>query len=152
MASSLGIDIGTTSISFAVVDGNEVIYTSSSCNSSALKENNDYQNADIIFETVKDETDKILKNYKIESIGFTGQMHGIVYTDDNGLAVSPLYTWKTQTGNLIYKDGYTFCDYIFCDFCSVSSAPSCDFLSGVALLCYRDAFSCMGLQKVCSKA
>lgn len=46
----------------------------------------------------------------------------------------------------------TFCDYIFCDFCSVSSAPSCDFLSGVALLCYRDAFSCMGLQKVCSKA
>ena len=113
MASSLGIDIGTTSISFAVVDGNEVIYTSSSCNSSALKENNDYQNADIIFETVKDETDKILKNYKIESIGFTGQMHGIVYTDDNGLAVSPLYTWKTQTGNLIYKDGYTFCDYIF---------------------------------------
>lgn len=113
MASSLGIDIGTTSISFAVVDGNEVIYTSSSCNSSALKENNDYQNADIIFETVKDETDKILKNYKIESIGFTGQMHGIVYTDDNGLAVSPLYTWKTQTGNLIYKNGYTFCDYIF---------------------------------------
>lgn len=26
----------------------------------------------------------------------------------------------------------TFCDYIFCDFCFVSSAPSCDFLSGVA--------------------
>ena len=46
----------------------------------------------------------------------------------------------------------TFCGYIFCDLCSVSSAPSCDFLSGVALLCYRDAFSCMGLQKVCSKA
>lgn len=46
----------------------------------------------------------------------------------------------------------TFCNYIFCDFCFVSSAPSCDFLSGVALLCYRDAFSCMGLQKVCSKA
>ena len=46
----------------------------------------------------------------------------------------------------------TFCDYIFCDFCFVTSAPCCDFLSGVALLCYRDAFSCMGLQKVCSKA
>lgn len=46
----------------------------------------------------------------------------------------------------------TFCDYIFCDFCFVSFAPCCDFLSGVALLCYRDAFSCMGLQKVCSKA
>ena len=34
----------------------------------------------------------------------------------------------------------TFCGYIFCDLCSVSSAPSCDFLSGAALLCYRDGF------------
>ena len=59
--------------------------------------------------------------------------------------------WLGQKEKSVPERG-TFCDYIFCDFCFVSSAPSCDFLSGVALLCYRDAFSCMGLQKVCSKA
>ena len=59
--------------------------------------------------------------------------------------------WLGQKKGLFLKEGL-FAVIFFCDLCPVSSAPSCDFLSGVALLCYRDAFSCMGLQKACSKA
>lgn len=33
-------------------------------------------------------------------IGVTGQMHGIVYTDACGRAVSPLYTWQDGRGDL----------------------------------------------------
>ena len=36
-------------------------------------------------------------------------MHGIVYTDRNGSAVSPLYTWQDGRGNLPDFDGRTLC-------------------------------------------
>lgn len=38
-------------------------------------------------------------------IGITGQMHGILYTDGKGQAVSPLYTWQDQRGLRKTKDG-----------------------------------------------
>ena len=34
----------------------------------------------------------------IGGIGVTGQMHGILYLDELGRAVSPLYTWQDQRG------------------------------------------------------
>ena len=37
----------------------------------------------------------------VESIGVTGAMHGILYTDKEGQAVSPLYTWQDQRGDQI---------------------------------------------------
>lgn len=39
----------------------------------------------------------------IAAIGLTGQMHGILYTDAEGKAVSPLYTWQDQRG-LLFAD------------------------------------------------
>lgn len=44
-------------------------------------------------------------------VGITGQMHGIVYTNKNGNAVSPLYTWQDLRGNLPYKDT-TYAKYL----------------------------------------
>ena len=35
----------------------------------------------------------------IERIGVTGQMHGILYLDGEGNAVSPLYTWQDARGD-----------------------------------------------------
>lgn len=40
-------------------------------------------------------------------IGVTGQMHGIVYTDRSGNAVSPLYTWQDRKGLLPAGDNET---------------------------------------------
>ena len=58
--------------------------------------------------------------------------------------------WLGQKKSLFLKEGL-FAIIFFVTF-ALYHLPCCDFLSGVALLCYRDAFSCMGLQKVCSKA
>ena len=48
----------------------------------------------------------------IKGIGFSGQMHGILYVDADGMAVSPLYTWQDGRGNLPYKEGETYVDYM----------------------------------------
>ena len=37
-------------------------------------------------------------------IGVTGQMHGILYYDKSGNAVSPLYTWQDGSGNQMHGD------------------------------------------------
>ena len=47
----------------------------------------------------------------VSVIGVTGQMHGIVYVDTYGKAVSPLYTWQDERGNLPYKDT-TYASYL----------------------------------------
>lgn len=39
-------------------------------------------------------------------------MHGIVYLNENGDSVSPLFTWQDQRGNLIYKNGRTYAEYM----------------------------------------
>jgi len=38
-------------------------------------------------------------------IGLTGQMHGILYADENGKALGPLYTWQDGRGGLVHPDG-----------------------------------------------
>jgi sedoheptulokinase len=50
--------------------------------------------------------DSFLEKYEGETkaIGLTGQMHGILYVDGQGAAVSPLYTWQDERGNQPYKD------------------------------------------------
>ena len=58
--------------------------------------------------------------------------------------------WMGQKKSLFLKEGL-FAIIFFVTF-ALYHLPLAAILSGVALLCYRDAFSCMGLQKVCSKA
>lgn len=48
----------------------------------------------------------------IKGIGITGQMHGIVYTDIQGNAVSPLYTWQDGRGNLNYRENQSYAAYL----------------------------------------
>lgn len=40
----------------------------------------------------------------IKAIGFTGQMHGIVYMDKDGRLLSPLYTWEDNRAGAVYGD------------------------------------------------
>ena len=47
----------------------------------------------------------------VVTIGVTGQMHGIVYTDMQGKAVSPLYTWQDGRGNQPFG-GTTYAGYM----------------------------------------
>ncbi len=107
---SIGIDIGTTSICGIVVDVDtgEVVKSLTLPNGSFIKTQNSFekiQDPQIIL----DKAVEILRDFKGEyknilSIGLTGQMHGIVYVDQTGNGVSPLYTWQDERGNLPFEN------------------------------------------------
>lgn len=41
----------------------------------------------------------------VAAIGLTGQMHGMLYVDEQGQAVSPLYTWQDGRGEQPFAGG-----------------------------------------------
>ena len=113
----VGIDLGTTTISALVydIDNKEQIeaYTlphSSYTQRGAFSE----QDVNIIMEKAKKLLYHILSTYEnIVSIGITGQMHGIVYIDENGQAVSNLINWQDKRADQIIRDKKTTCDLIY---------------------------------------
>ncbi len=71
------------------------------------------QDAEFMVGKAKAVLDELLDNHPdAVSIGLTGQMHGILYLDEQGRAVSPLYTWQDQRGNLEESDGRSLVDLI----------------------------------------
>lgn len=93
----IGIDIGTSSICGVVYHPSTqsvISVTKENCANISSPDNwEKKQDADIIINIVWDIVREFQTRYKdIGGIGITGQMHGIVYTDVQGNAVSPLYT------------------------------------------------------------
>jgi len=107
----LGIDIGTTTISAVMIDSK-----TGKIEKSITRENNSKRTTEnTSFERLQDPehmfriVSEILSEVKecvtdLEGIGLTGQMHGIVYLDSEGQAVSPLMNWQDERGNQIYRD------------------------------------------------
>lgn len=101
---TLGLDIGTTTISAVVAEDGAVLSCVSRKNDSFLSTGNDWervQDPDYIRRTAMDTVESLLRQHPdTRRIGVTGQMHGIVYLDAAGTPVSPLYTWQDGRGNL----------------------------------------------------
>lgn len=103
---AVGIDVGTTTVSAAAVDIRsgkclEKMTVQSGADLSSPYEWDRRQDADVIFLRAKELLDSLLISYPSAcAIGFTGQMHGIVYTDKSGEALSPLYTWQDGRAGL----------------------------------------------------
>ncbi len=112
---AIGIDIGTTSICGVVLDTDT---------GKVVKSRTEMSNAFIptenAWEKIQD-TEKVISlaveilesfaDYPAVVIGLTGQMHGIVYVNTEGKAVSPLYTWQDGRGSLPYQ-GTTYAEYL----------------------------------------
>lgn len=115
---SIGIDIGTTTISGLIIDSDngDILKSVSLSNDSFITTLNTWeklQDTNIILKKVMEVIDCFLVGgISVGVIGLTGQMHGIVYTDIAGIAASPLYTWQDQRGNLSYHEKHTYCSYI----------------------------------------
>ena len=100
----LGIDTGTTSISIAAVDDARSLITSRTVNhgsfiagdSPASRVQNPERIKSLVLEIVEGITSELGRP---SAIGFTGQMHGILYVNAKGESVSPLYTWQDSTGD-----------------------------------------------------
>ncbi len=116
MSKILGIDIGTTSVCALTIDS-ESGKTAESItlpNNSFIDTDKSYekiQNPETIIDTVK-EAVLSLDTSDVVCVGVTGQMHGILYLDENNKPVSPLYIWQDGRGNEIYKDGKTYARYL----------------------------------------
>ncbi len=101
---AIGIDLGTTSISAVVIDTEKqqtlealTIQSDSFMDGKFAWER--IQNVQNIITKAKAALDELLQKYPDASaIGLTGQMHGIVYLNSEGCAVSPLFTWQDQRG------------------------------------------------------
>ena len=114
----IGIDIGTTSICgiSADAESGKILKSVTLPNNSFISTPNEYeriQDTGIIMKTVYSLLDE-LDAKSADAIGFSGQMHGIVYTDANGEAVSPLYIWQDARANLKYKDGESYAENLGC--------------------------------------
>jgi sedoheptulokinase len=48
----------------------------------------------------------------VGAIGLTGQMHGIVYLNEQGQAISPLYTWQDGRGDQPHPEGGSYADVL----------------------------------------
>lgn len=114
---TVGLDIGTTSISGLLYDLEKQTVLHSLTEAQASRpfsldqEWERLQDPERIVQQVEGILGRLLVlQPEAAAIGLTGQMHGIVYVDRNGRAVSPLYTWQDGragqpcegTGSLTY--------------------------------------------------
>lgn len=107
----MGIDIGTTSISLVLVDGKtRRLLTQKTVEHRAFlpggfpeeKIQDPKRLWTLVEECIRELTDAYGRP---AGIGLTGQMHGMLYVDGLGNAVSPLYTWQDGSGNRILEEG-----------------------------------------------
>ena len=102
---AMGIDIGTTTLSIALVDEDSgALVDSRTVNTRAfLPEDRPgarIQDPERICRLALEGVEALTaKHGRPACIGLTGQMHGMLYVDKDGRAVSPLYTWQDARGN-----------------------------------------------------
>lgn len=100
---TIGLDIGTTTVSAVAVDDGRVLDSITRPHSGFLPDTPAWertQDPGMLLRTAKDLLDTLLEKHPAQRIGITGQQHGIVYLDSMGNPLSPLYTWQDGRGNL----------------------------------------------------
>lgn len=115
---SIGLDIGTTTVCGIVVDvsNGTVLEALTLANDSGIATESEFarlQDAKRIMSICEQIVNGMIEKYNdVVAIGVTGQMHGIVYLDAEGNAVSPLYSWQDERGNQQYQNGQTYSEYL----------------------------------------
>ena len=109
---ALGIDIGTTSICMAgYEEGAEGLPFVTNRQNTFLDgtfEQDPEAIIDKVMDMLAEAEQKGFGASRIDAVGISSQMHGIVYIDGEGRAVSPLYTWKDEKGKEHMGDGMSY--------------------------------------------
>ena len=96
----LGIDIGTTTLSAVVYSDDRGVLAAKTVKNDSFLEGESWekiQDPNVIYETAMHCVQEMLAAYPdVRAIGVTGQMHGVLCLDAQGVPVSPLYTWQNQ--------------------------------------------------------
>lgn len=104
MSYIIGVDTGTTSISIVAMNEDVELIDRLTINHGSFIpgefEHSRVQDPERIKSLVDEVLADIITKYgRPSGIGFTGQMHGMLYVDAKGDSVSPLYTWQDGSGN-----------------------------------------------------
>lgn len=128
---TIGLDIGTTTISAVVYDLNIGVLASRTVKNDSCIPGNPWerlQDPDVIYEISTEALRNLLRQHPdTAAIGLTGQMHGILYLDTLGNPVSPLYTWQDGRGDLPYNDVHSWASYL-------SRITNCNLATGYGMV------------------
>lgn len=99
----IGLDIGTTTVCgvLYLLDERSIHEVLIKDNSFISGSEGEYQqDPDSILSDIQRILDALIESSpcEIAAISLSGQMHGILYVDRSGQAVSPLFTWQNQRG------------------------------------------------------
>ena len=109
-----GVDIGTTTLCGQLLDSRtgEILSVVTEPNSFALPAAAPWeslQDAEAISRAAARIIDRFSASHgRIEAIGVAGQMHGILYVNSGGEAISPLYTWQDGRGERDMGSGTSY--------------------------------------------
>lgn len=114
----IGLDIGTTSVCGVCIDSDtgKVLQTCNRPNNTNLsvafpwQKQQDAEKLVAIVRSILQ--DLLVQQGAVDGIGVTGQMHGIVYVNAKGKAVSPLTTWQDGSGNEPYQEGKNYAQWM----------------------------------------
>ena len=104
----VGLDLGTTTLSAVVVDSatGAVRQTLNVPNGADLPPRFPFeriQDADAVAKRALGLVSELKDRHAVDAIGLDGQMHGMLYVDAAGNAVSPLFTWQDQRGETPFE-------------------------------------------------
>lgn len=113
---SFGIDIGTTSICVAGYEEGcpELQFVASGENAflPGTFEQDPERILNVVEHLMAEAAEHGFGPEQLDGIGISSQMHGILYVDRNGKAVSPFYTWKDERGRALREDGCSWEEYL----------------------------------------
>lgn len=113
---TLGLDIGTTTISAVVYDTDVGVLTSRTIKNDSFLTGESWeriQDPSVIWEKSVAVVQELLREYPdVTAMGLSGQMHGILYLDDIGTPVSPLYIWQDGRGDLPYDETHCWAAHL----------------------------------------
>lgn len=113
---TLGLDIGTTSISAAIFQENTGVLEAKTIANGTFLPSESWerlQNPAAIWQKAfRVVSELLLRHPDVQAIGVTGQMHGIVYLDADGETVSPLYTWQDGRGDLPFDETSSWAEHL----------------------------------------
>ena len=113
---TLGLDIGTTTISAVVYDSIHGVIASRTVKNDSFLPGESWekiQDPAIIEKAAMESVGILLEDHPdAKAIGVTGQMHGIVYLDAAGNPVSPLYIWQDGRGDLPYDETISWAGHL----------------------------------------
>jgi sedoheptulokinase len=106
-----GIDIGTTSICLLVTNAEDgsivrIVSKKNDAGLPSMKLWERAQNADRIVQLAQSLIEECQDDWsEVGAIGISCQMHGVLYVNHEGQAVSPLVTWQDGRGELLMESG-----------------------------------------------